>query len=124
MIPVILQVVLFVTSVLGLIGIVVMIRRYKLELKYALLWLFLGFVIVLISIFPKIVELISTTLEIETPVNGLFLVSILLILVILFNLTLVLSSSQNKIKSLTQELGILKHELKKIQDTMDKTENN
>jgi hypothetical protein len=124
MIPVILQVVLFVTSVLGLIGIVVMIRRYKLELKYALLWLFLGFVIVLISIFPKIVELISTTLEIETPVNGLFLVSILLILAILFNLTLVLSSSQNKIKSLTQELGILKHELRKIQDTMDKTENN
>ncbi|MHA6483036.1 DUF2304 domain-containing protein [Paenibacillus sp. strain BS8-2] len=123
MIPVTLQIVLFVASLIGLIGITRMISRYKLDLKYALLWIFLGSVVVLISIFPKIVGMISNLLEIETPVNGLFLLSIILILIILFNLTLALSTSHNKIKNLSQELGIYKQELIDLKAKLSYMEN-
>lgn len=124
MIPVTLQIVLFVASILGLMGIARMISRYKLDLKYALLWIFLGSIVVLISIFPEIVETISNLLEIETPVNGLFLVSIILILIILFNLTLALSMSHNKIKNLAQELGICKQELMDLKAKLSYMEKN
>ncbi len=120
MIPLTLQLVLFITSIMGLLGIINMILRYKLELKYALLWIVLGFSIVIISIFPKLVAMITNILDIETPVNSLFLVAIVIILIILFHLTVALSSSHTKIKELSQELGIYKNELKELKKIMQK----
>lgn len=122
MIPLTLQVILFTTSILGLVGIINMIVKYKLELKYALLWMALGLTVVIISIFPTIVGVLTKILDIETPVNTLFLISIVIILAILFHLTVALSSSYNKIKELTQELGLYKREIDELKKVIKKME--
>jgi hypothetical protein len=119
MIPIKLQLFLIVFSAIGLIMLINMIKKYNLELKYALLWIVLSIVTILLSIIPKISTFVSEWLGIETPVNTVFLIGIFIILMILFSLTVALSSSHNKIKGISQELGIYKSELKELKKRLD-----
>ncbi|SYX86454.1 DUF2304 domain-containing protein [Paenibacillus alvei] len=90
------------------------IITYKLELKYALLWFLIVFVNLLISLFPQIFIFITHYTSIETPSNLLFLLGITASLIINYSLTNSLSRNSKKIKELTQEIGLLKNDIKKI----------
>lgn len=90
------------------------IITYKLELKYALLWFLIVFVNLLISLFPQIFIFITHYTSIETPSNLLFLLGIAASLIINYSLTNSLSRNSKKIKELTQEIGLLKNDIKKI----------
>lgn len=123
MIPLKLQLILIITCLLGMIFLVNRIKQYKLELKYALLWIVLSFISIIISLFPKLLILISSVLEIEKPVNALFLFGFIAAFLILYSLTVSLSRSSGKIKELSQELGILKNELEKNINNRNSREN-
>lgn len=110
----VLQIILFSVSVLFCIFILSMIRDKKLELKFALTWLLTGFSFVMLSVFPGIAKIIAKLLHIKEPVNALFLSIIFFLLLIVFTLTIALSRNANRVKSLTQEIGILKLEIDKI----------
>ncbi|WP_430203459.1 DUF2304 domain-containing protein [Paenibacillus lautus] len=90
------------------------IRKYKLELKYTLLWLILSLVSLLLSVFPGILFFISNNIYIETPVNALYLVSFIVVFIILYNNTVIISQLTNQTKKLTQEIGLLKNEIDQI----------
>ncbi|KQX51921.1 DUF2304 domain-containing protein [Paenibacillus sp. Root444D2] len=113
MISIKLQIFLVIIVILGLLMLINMIVKYKLELKYSLLWMLFSITTIILALFPGISLIISDWLGIEKPVNAIFLLGILLIMVILFSLTLTISNTQNKIKQLTQEVGINK--LEKVQ---------
>ncbi|NRF95757.1 DUF2304 domain-containing protein [Paenibacillus frigoriresistens] len=119
-----LQVVLLVVSLLSFIVLLNMIQKYKLELKYALLWLLLSFITILLAVFPKISLLITSLLGIETPVNTLFLLFIVATLAIVFSLTLALSRSSNEIKDLVQEIGMMKCELERMMKSSNQLKEN
>jgi len=120
MISIKLQLILLIAVLIAIVVIIRMIIRYKLDLKYALLWLLLGVSFLIISFFPSIIYRVSNLLSIETPTNALFFLGIMFILSIIFSLTIALSRSSNKIKQLSQELGILKFEFEKIKKNLDK----
>lgn len=111
MIPLKLQLILFLFSLLTFLLLLNMIKKQKIELKYTLLWLLLSFTSILLSIFPKITYKVSKILSIETPVNTLFLFSIIGSFLIIFSLTVAMSRNSNKIKDLSQEVGLIKEEL-------------
>jgi hypothetical protein len=115
MIPIKLQMILIIFSLIGVIYIVNMIKKYRLELKYSLLWLFLICLLFILAMFPNLFNYISVIIQIEKPSNALFLFGIISILLINFSLTVALSRTSNKIKELTQELGIVKKQLENFQ---------
>lgn len=88
-----------------------LILKYKLELKYSLLWFLLNIALILIAIYPKILSSISDAMGIELPVNALFFFGILLLMLIVFSLTVALSRMSHRLRMLSQELGLLKQEL-------------
>ncbi|MGN7456716.1 DUF2304 family protein [Paenibacillus pasadenensis] len=53
-----------------------MIRRYKLELRYSMLWLILGIIFLILALIPSSFSTISKVMGIELPVNALFLITI------------------------------------------------
>lgn len=118
MIPLRLQLMLILLSLLCLFALISMILKHKLELKYSLLWIMLNLVTLAISVFPGIVESITEWIAIEKPVNTIFLFGILTTLVILFSITVAISTSYTKIKDISQELGIFKNELMNIKKQM------
>ncbi|MGE7825119.1 DUF2304 domain-containing protein [Paenibacillus sp. NPDC093718] len=109
-----LQFLLVLGSILCLIILLNLIRKYKLELRYSMLWLVLITFVTVLSIFPKSFVIISEAMGIELAVNALFLLAIFSLYTIIFSLTLTLSKSVNKIQSLSQELGLLKHEINEL----------
>lgn len=103
-----LQIILIVCSILFFLFILKMIIGSRLELKYSLTWLLSSIIFILLSIFPKILFKVSVLFNIKEPVNAIFLLVIFFLLIITFTLTVTLSKKSNTIKSLVQEVGILK----------------
>jgi hypothetical protein len=122
MITVKLQVILLLASVITFLLIINMIRKYNLELRYSLLWIFFCIINVLLASVGNIGTFIADLLSIKEPVNAIFLLSFIFQFSLIFSLTLTISRISNKIRQLVQELGILKNEVKELQNNAVKAE--
>ena len=91
------------------------VRKQKLGLRYALLWILLSVSILVMGCFPQLITTISRLCGIQTPVNMLFFIGICFFLVIIFSLSTALSRNSEKLKRLTQEMGLLEERLRNIQ---------
>ncbi|SDM70001.1 DUF2304 domain-containing protein [Bacillus sp. OK048] len=117
MITVQLQIILLITSIITFMVIINLIRKYNLELKYSLLWLFFCVVNVLLAAFSNIAIMIAELLSIKEPVNAIFLLSFIFQFFLIFSLTLTISRISNKFTQLVQEVGLLKKEVEQIKNT-------
>lgn len=98
--------------------IVVMIRKNKLNLKYALIWLLTAFVLIIITAFPGIVNLIANALGIYSVVNSVFVFEGLFVLLIILSLTSIVSLQTNRIRNLTQEQAMLEKRLRDLENKL------
>lgn len=60
----------------------------------------------MLALFPGIVELAANFIGIQSPVNLLYLIVLFVVLTKLFSLTIRISKADEKIKELTQTIGI------------------
>lgn len=100
------QIIISIVIVVALCVIINMIRKKALELKYALIWLGVGICILILTLFPEIMEWMTSLMGIELPTNMLFFLGFCFALIILFGLTLVVSRMSIRIKDLAQELAL------------------
>ena len=109
MLPLRLQSILFLTSVFGMALIIYLIRKDILLLRYSAIWLLVAIISLVLSIFPGILSSLSQHIGIQTPANALFLFGFYFVLLILFSLTISISKNSKRVKSLNQELALLKN---------------
>lgn len=105
-----LQIVIAVIILLGLSIVVNMVRRKKIELKYALAWLGAGVLVLVFDCFPQLMDWLAGKLGIASPVNMLFFLGFCFALVIIFVLTIMVSRMSVRIKRLAQEIALYEHE--------------
>lgn len=98
-------------SVLFLIAVLRLVSRGKLLLKYSLLWLALGVVALIVSIFPGVAGAISHALGFGLTSNFVFFVALALLAAICMTLTVIVSWQSRDIRSLVQQMALLKKEL-------------
>ncbi len=115
----ILQGILILSSTLFFTYIFNMVRVKKLELKYALVWILTSFSFVILALYPHILRVFSDILHIIEPVNTVFLCIIFFLLAIVFTLTLSISRNANRVKTLTQEMGIIRMELEEMKKAVN-----
>ena len=82
------------------------IRQSKLQFEYAIFWILFSGVLIVFSLFPWLVSLFTRMIGMQLPVNFIFLLFIFVLMVKLFFTTIELSSLENKVKDLTQELAL------------------
>ncbi len=104
------RIILIVVSILSTWYILKKIRQSKLQIEYAIFWIVFSGVLVIISLFPWLVSLFTRLLGMQLPVNFVFMVFIFILLVKLFMMTIELSTLENKVKDLTQELALAEKE--------------
>lgn len=104
------RIILIVVSILSTWYILKKIRQSKLQIEYAIFWIIFSGVLVIISLFPWLVSLFTRLLGMQLPVNFVFMVFIFILLVKLFMMTIELSTLENKVKDLTQELALAEKE--------------
>ncbi len=107
------QIITGVVSILLLVIVFELIRRRRLKEEYALLWLLSGLVILIFSIFPKLLNIISRAIGMYY-LTALFVISFLFLLLIVLYFSTVLSGLSEKNKELTQELSILEFRFREL----------
>ena len=101
------QVIVAVLILAALVGIVNMVRKEALDIKFALSWLFVGVLVLALDIFPEIMTYMVHLLGIELPVNMMFFFGFCFTLFLLFTLTVKVSKQSEQIKRLAQEIALL-----------------
>lgn len=100
-----------------------LVRNMKLREKYAALWLLMGVVIVIMMIFPHLLDRIAGVLGIATPVNLLFLIAILLLLGVTLHLSLEISRLEDETRVLAEESAIQRSLLARQLDRISRDRN-
>jgi hypothetical protein len=97
-----------------LLGIVFeLIRRRRLKEEYSLLWLLSGAIILIFSIFPNLLRIISRAMGMFY-LTALFVISFLFLLLIVLHFSTVISRLSERNKELTQELSIMDFRFKEL----------
>jgi len=105
------QLVIIIFIIISLLAIIHMIRKNALQLRYSLVWLFVGVSFLIIVLFPSVLRHLANLMGIYSIMNMLFFIGILFLIVIIYTLTIALSNMSKRIKDITQELAILKKEV-------------
>lgn len=92
--------------ILGLLKILGLIKKNKLELKYALSWLFLELGILIITLIPNLLNVISKVLGIYNEINMLFFLGFVVIILVIFSLTMSLSRNSERVRKMAQEIAL------------------
>ena len=90
------------------------ISKNKISIKHSFIWLMVSFFTILSIVFVDFIFDIANLLGIEKASNMLFFLAIVFLAVICFSLSCQLSFSNSKILKLTQEISILKKDIKKV----------
>ena len=85
--------VIIVVLILGLLKILGLIKKNKLELKYALSWLFLELGIFIITLIPNLL-------------NVIFFLGFVFIILVIFSLTMSLSRNSERVRKMAQEIAL------------------
>jgi hypothetical protein len=93
-----------------------MVRKKLIDLRYALKWLLLCVVVLVLDIFPEILNWFAVALGVSLPSNMVFMVAIFLLVVTVYSLTASVSRLSTKTKRLTQELALLRDEVEKMKE--------
>ena len=104
------QIIIVVGVLAAMCVIVNIIRKKKLELRYALTWLAVGVSVLVLDCFPNLIAWISKQIGIASPVNMLFFFGFCFSLIIIFSLTIAMSRMSIRIKNLTQSIALYEKE--------------
>lgn len=84
------------------------VRNQNMKEKYAALWLIVSVIIILLVIFPRMLFFFADLIGIESPVNLLFLLSIIMLIGVCLHLTSALSKMGEDVRVLAEEVAIMR----------------
>lgn len=99
------------------------VRNQKMKEKYAALWLIVSAIIVVLTVFPKLLDWLADLVGIETPVNLLFLLAIIMLIGVTLHLTQALSRLTEDTRILAEAAAIKDLEVRQLQDRVAAMEN-
>lgn len=92
------------------------IRRNRLNVRYAILWLGSASILLALSIHRPLLDWVARGLGVSYPPSLLFLVAFLFLLCIVLHYSLVISSHRDSIRRLAQTIALLQRALEEERD--------
>lgn len=115
------RIILLALSITFFVVVVRMVAKEKLQLKYALLWMLLAVALVVAAVFPGIVVFFSDLAGAHVTSNFVFTVGFVFLIVVCLSLSLIVSWQAHDIRSLVQQVALLRKELEELRDGMRQT---
>lgn len=94
--------------------VVLLLRQRKLKEKYAVLWVIVGLLIIVLAGFPQLLGWASDLAGFAVPANLLFTLAIFLVLGVCLHLSLEISVVEDETRALAEEAAILRAALDKL----------
>ncbi len=104
---------LIIFSIIWLIILLRDVRKGNISIKYSLIWFLMALIILCVGIFPSFMEFIAESFGFTTISNLVIGIILSLLMLITLELTHIVTKQKQQIKTLTQEIAILKKEKKK-----------
>lgn len=111
-----------VLSVLVLAIILTMLLRRTLREKYAIFWLIIGTMVLVLSCVPSLLEWLARLLGVEVPSNLLFALAIVLLVGVAVHLSWELSTAEDEIRRLAEEASIARAEIENLESRLARVE--
>ncbi len=113
-----LRITLVVAIAIYFLCIVWLLKKRKLELNYTLLWLFGGFVMLLVVIFPDVFMFLMRKIGIIDVINGLFAAVSFILIILLMSMTSIVSKLNSNIRGLTQKCALNEKRIRELEDKL------
>jgi hypothetical protein len=101
-----------VAGVLAMLGILRLVRRRQLRAKYALLWLAVGVVFVVLGASPGLLDWAARRMGVAYAPDLLFLLGTLFLVLVVMHLSWELSRLEDRTKVLAEEVALMRTELR------------
>lgn len=88
------------------------VKKELIKVKYAIIWLLLFGLLLIFLIVPKVLNFLTVLLGFEVSSNMIFSLILAVLVIINISLTGIVSSQDKKIRSLIQEISIIKNNIK------------
>ena len=111
-----LQLFAILTSMILLIGIIMLIRKGKFKEGYSILWFIVGIIFFLMAVWTDLLRFISQMVGVDYEPATLFAVLLIGMIVIMIHFTVIMSGFFQKDKTLAQFVGLLMWEIKKLKE--------
>ncbi|MCR5545640.1 MAG: DUF2304 domain-containing protein [Lachnospiraceae bacterium] len=115
-----LQFLIAVVTLIALIYVANKVRKRVIELKYALVWFLVTFLLFIMDLFPDTLGDMARFLGISLPINMLILFGFGFVLLILYTFTIVITNQDRRIKRLIQEVSILNYRIDELENALRK----
>ena len=96
---------------------VYMLARHALILKYTIIWMAAGLVLVVFLLFPETVLKVSDLIGVTNPVNAVFLMFAGVAIMLLLSLTSIVSQLSSRARRLTQSVALLEKRVRELEET-------
>lgn len=116
------QVIISILIVIGMASVIQMVRKRRIDLRYALVWVLVSLGVLVFTLFPNFLTWLSGFLGIASPVNMLFFIGFCFSLIIIYTLSIATSRLSAKVKVMAQEMAILKYDLYRKEEKMENRE--
>ncbi|MEY8233416.1 DUF2304 domain-containing protein [Oscillospiraceae bacterium 50-16] len=100
-----------------------LLRRKTLNLKYTLLWLASGAIMLMLAVFPKILGWFAALVGIYDPTNALFAFVFFCVVIILLSITAIVSKLNEKSKQIIQSIALLEKRVRELESESDLMQN-
>ena len=114
-----LQLELLLGSVCLLAVIFYMLKKNLLSVKYSLLWLFFAAALILFAAVPYVVYVLRDILNIEIPVNLVFVLLFCFVLLVLLSVSVAISQLAEKAKRLAKSNALLEKRVRELENKLD-----
>jgi hypothetical protein len=112
------QIVLLVLTALTMLSILRLVRSGKLKAKYSLLWISLGVALLALAALPNVADNVAEEVGVYYQPALFFVVGIGFLLLVVIHFSYELSRMENRVRTLTEETTLIRHELVALRDEL------
>lgn len=105
-----LRIILIISSILAFLLCITRIKQAKLQMTSSVIWMIGSILLILMSIFSQAVEWIANKLGFMAPVNFVFFIMIVFLLIQAFIQNIKISNLTEKIKALNHYIALKEHD--------------
>lgn len=102
-----------------LVIILTLLLRRQLREKYAVLWLIIAVLVLILGFFPGLLKWAADLVGVVVPSNLLFALALVLLVGVALHLSWELSRSQEEVRRLAEEVAILRAQTARLSDRLD-----
>ncbi len=92
-----------------------LLRRRRLREKYAALWISVAIVVLVAVGFPHLLERVASLVGVTLPLNLVFFVALLLLLVVCVQLSAEVSTLEQETQTLAEEVALLRNRVERLE---------